>query len=162
MASCRNGLAMNHETRQKEKHMKIWRWMLAMVLGMVLSIGLIACGDDDEEGSERTCEDAVATLTSDTCVEGGTASGAFLQECVLACDPPGNELCVNDCVLAFWAFLPAPCAEAVGFIIHEAPPSPCKDCYGQCRDAALNCLLSFAVPVEDCAADSKDCYEGCL
>ena len=148
--------------------MKLWRTMLAMLLcsGMVFALGLTGCGDDDDEegGDAMTCEDAFDTLTSDTCVDGGTVAGGFLQACVGACDPPGNEACVNDCVLAFLSppisGLPAACANAVAYLTHEAPDD-CRECYAACRDAFLGCTLSFAVPVEDCSSDMAACIELC-
>lgn len=147
--------------------MKPWRWMLALLVcsAMVFALGLTGCGDDDDEvGSEMTCEDAFDTLTSDTCVDGGTDAGNFLQACVLACDPPGNEACVGDCVLAFLSppisGLPPACANAIGYLTHDAPDE-CRECYVPCREAFLGCVLSFAVPVEDCSSDSLACLELC-
>ncbi len=146
--------------------MKLWRSMLAMLLcsGLVFAVGLTGCGDDDDEdqgGSAMTCEDAFDTLTTDECVLGAAGvAEAVLQPCVLACDPPGNEACVGDCVLGFVAFLPAPCAEAVGYLTHDAPDE-CRECYVPCRDAFLGCSLSFTVPLEDCSNAMADCIELC-
>jgi len=143
--------------------MKLWRSILAMLLcsGMVFALGLTSCGDDDDEaGSAMTCEDAFDTLTSDTCVDGGTTAGEFLQGCVFDCDPPGDQSCVENCVLAFLTVLPAPCTVAVGYLTHDAPLD-CRECYSQYRDAFLGCVLSFVIPVEDCSNDSKDCLELC-
>jgi hypothetical protein len=149
---------------EKEAIMRIGRSILTMLLcsGVLFALGLPGCGDDDDEGGDAmTCEDAFDTLTSDTCVQGAAGVATeVLQPCVLACDPPGNEACVGDCVLGFVAFLPAPCAEAVGYLTQEAPDD-CRECYVPCRDAFLGCALSFAVPVEDCASDMNDCIELC-
>jgi len=144
--------------------MKLWRSMLAMLLcsGMVFALGLTACGDDDDEdqgGSAMTCEDAFDTLTSDTCVQGAAGVvDAVLLPCVGACDPP-SEACVGDCVLGFVAYLPAPCAEAVGYLTHDAPDE-CRECYVPCRDDFMDCALG-GMPAEDCSNTMADCIELC-
>jgi hypothetical protein len=143
--------------------MKLWRSMLALLLcsGMVFALGLTGCGDDDDDEvvDEMTCEDAFDTLTTDECVLGSAAvADAVLLPCVGDCDPPGNEACVGDCVLAFVAFLPAPCAEAVGYLTHDAPDE-CRECYVPCRDGFLDCV--FSAPAIDCSNEMANCIELC-
>ncbi|MGW8320206.1 MAG: hypothetical protein ACWGSD_01500 [Thermodesulfobacteriota bacterium] len=50
--------------------MKLWRSMLAMLVcsGVIIALGITACGGDDKVDNGMTCEKALATLTSDTCI----------------------------------------------------------------------------------------------
>ena len=80
--------------------MKLWESMLAVLLcvGLVVAIGLTACGDDDDEGDPRcdsTCNKIVSCAADfippldfgrQECIEGCNADIDAQAECAFDCD----------------------------------------------------------------------------
>jgi hypothetical protein len=139
--------------------MKKWESMLAMLLcsGLIVTFGLTACGDDDEEESGMTCEEALATLTSDNCINSIEAALPGIQDCLNGC-APGNEACVDDC-LVLDGVLPSSCVQAIDMLMDE-DEAVCGACYVNCGQNLVNCLVQGNAP-ETCLVQLGTCIPTC-
>ena len=83
--------------------MKIWESMLAVLLctGLVIALGLTACGDDDDDGDEgiSPCDEALEQFNSQGCQNQASASVEEAQTCAVDCGV--NLLCLDDCMDEF-------------------------------------------------------------
>ena len=121
--------------------MRLWRSMLAMLLcsGLIIAFGITACGDDDDEESGMTCEEALSTLTSTSCIEAVEDALPGVQNCLGGCTP-GNDVCIDNC-LDLDALLPSSCAQAIGMLMDE-DDAVCGGCYVACGQVFVNCVVA--------------------
>ncbi len=140
--------------------MKFWRSMLAMLLcsGLLIALGLNACGDDDEEEAGMTCEEALATLTSDTCIDAVEDELPVVQNCIDACDPPGDEDCIDDC-LDIEGVLPSSCVQAIGMLLDDED-AVCGACFVTCGQDLVDCIVEGSAP-ETCLTLLSGCTAQC-
>jgi len=139
--------------------MKLWRSMLAMLLcsGLIIAFGLTACGDDDDAEGGMTCEEALATLTSDTCVDAIEDALPGVQTCLEQC-APGNEACVEDC-LVLDGVLPSSCVQAIEMLMDDEE-AICGPCYVHCGQDLVDCLVAGTEP-ETCMVQLGVCLPLC-
>ena len=139
--------------------MKLWRSMLAMLLcsGLIIAFGLTACGDDDDEESGMTCDEALATLTSDTCVDAIEAALPGVQACLDVC-PIGDEDCVDEC-LTLEGVLPSSCIQAIDMLL-DTEEAVCGSCYVNCGQSLVNCLV-LGTPPDTCLVQLGACLPLC-
>ena len=133
--------------------------MLAMLLcsGLIIAFGLTACGDNDDEEGGLTCEQALATLTSDNCIDAIEAALPGVQTCLNDC-APGNEACVDNC-LDLDAELPSSCVLAIRLLTDEED-AICGACYVNCGQALMDCLVEGGQP-EICLVQLGACLPTC-
>jgi hypothetical protein len=116
---------------RKETAMKLWKPMLAILLGsgLIISLGLTACGDDDDEEVEgMTCGEAYEQFISTECTTQAYANVDALKTCI---DTAVTEQDVDLCLDAFAAVIPN-CFPAVDILF---------DGCGQCQE---DCGSAFA------------------
>jgi len=120
--------------------MKLWRSMLAMLVcsGVIIALGITACGGDDKVDNGMTCEKALATLTSDTCIGAVEAALPGVQTCLSACIP-GDDVCIDNC-LALDEDLPSLCVRAIRMLMDEKD-AVCGACYVDCGQNFVDCVV---------------------
>ncbi len=121
--------------------MKLWRSMLAMLLcsGLIIAFVLTGCGDDDVVESGMTCDQALATLTSDTCIDAVGAALPGVQACLGACTP-GDDVCIDNC-LDLDQDLPSSCVRAITMLM-DPEEAVCGACYVNCGQDFVDCVVA--------------------
>lgn len=139
--------------------MKLWKSMLVMFLcsGLIIAFGLAACGDDDDEGGGMTCEQALATLTSDNCTDAIEGALPGVQTCLDAC-APGDEDCVDNC-LELEGVLPSSCVRAITMLM-DTEEAVCGSCYVNCGQDLVDCVVAGGQP-EICLIQLGACLPTC-
>jgi hypothetical protein len=125
--------------------------------GLIIAFGLTACGDDDDEESGMNCEQALATLTSDTCIGAIESALPGIQDCLDEC-APGNEGCVDDC-LELEGVLPSSCVLAIQMLMDDEA-GICGACYVTCGNELVDCLVGGSQP-ETCLVQLGVCLPTC-
>lgn len=120
--------------------MKLWKSMLTMLLcsGLIIAFGLTACGDDDDEEGGMTCDQALATLTSDRCIAAVGAALPGVQACLGACTP-GDDVCIDNC-LDLDEDLPSSCVRAITMLM-DPEKAVCGACYVDCGQDFVDCVV---------------------
>jgi len=131
--------------------MKKWESILAILLctGLIVTFGLIACGDDDDEVD---CAGTLAQLQASDCAIDATAAIVVLRGCITDCElDPDPPACEETCEDVFGAAISA-CEPAATILSDECGCDVCgnnfEDCIaGQdpaaaCVDDVLDCLLT--------------------
>ncbi len=138
--------------------MKLWKPMLAMLLcsGLIITLGLTACGDDDDEEGGMSCEQALSTLTSSTCGDAVLAAAPGVQSCLDGC-APGDEVCVDDCFDAIT--LPSSCEQAIAVLL-DSETAVCGSCYVNCGQGFVDCVVQGG-QAEACLTTLGVCSSGC-
>ena len=154
--------------------MKMPKVMMAMMIcaGLVAAIGLTACGDDDDEEVQVSCEQALEHWNSDECQDPAEAAVGALNTCADACqgdceiscqgDPDCTAECANDCMNddcfpVFRAAIPADCVTAANMITET-----CNNlCWEDCADTFANVCLLGASSGEECLAVFNTCVNAC-
>jgi hypothetical protein len=138
--------------------MKLWESMLAMALcmGLVVSLGLTACGDDEED--LISCAEALNTLTSDACLNAAAAALPGVQACLAACDPPDDENCIGDCLDDFT--LPSSCEEAITALL-DPEEAVCGSACVDCGQDFVDCVVDQEAP-QTCLTELSVCAGTCL
>ena len=128
--------------------MRIWKSMLAMLLcsGLIIAIGLTACGDDDDVD----CAGALAQLQASACENAATAAIDVFRACMTAC--AGNEACEEACNNDFDAATSA-CEPAATILTEECGCSVCANNFEGC--------IAGQDPAADCVDDILACLRTC-
>ena len=140
--------------------MKLWESMLAMLLcsGLIIAFGLTACGDDDDEESGMTCEQALATLTSDNCVDAIEAALPGVEDCLNDC-PQGDEDCIDIC-LELEGVLPSSCVQAITMLM-DTEEAVCGVCYVNSGQDLVDCVVEGEGQPETCLIQLGICLPVC-
>ena len=134
--------------------MKTWRLFLAVMLCscLAIGIGLVGCGDDDDEG-EMTCEEAVTQVNSQACQDEATGNVDGFKSCIEDCE--GNEACIDVCDEQILDEIPS-CLLGLLILIDDGNDiARCGDCYPPCGD-------DFGICIDDTPTSGTDCWEAMM
>lgn len=141
--------------------MKFWKPMLAMLLcsGLLIAVGLTACGDDDEEEIVgMTCGEAYDQFVSTECTTQAFANVDDLKTCV---DAAVSDDDVDECLDDFLAVIPN-CLPGVEILFDR-----CGQCQEDCGsrlagdDGVDGCLQDDSQTGQECLQALIDCVNAC-